>query len=246
MKKLTLVFLAAFLIAVLSLTFYWNYRTEKKPSSPRRLILMTSRLRLANVELEEQLVFFLARKLGIYEGAFEIIDVVNLDTRDIAGADYILVTLKAPDGKLCQVTLTKQSYPWARWELVQESLTVSELPWSSPSVYIANTKWMEDLGITADEVRQYYTAHPEKVGNAIESAFLDRETGRYTLPPDWWQAPKLESPFRLEINKDKTIDFVSEMKQSNAYDYYWNVDYPSELVGPGYRVYLYKKVKGGR
>lgn len=61
MKKLTLVFLAAFLIAVLSLTFYWNYRTEKKPSSPRRLILMTNRLRLANAELEEQLVFFLAR-----------------------------------------------------------------------------------------------------------------------------------------------------------------------------------------
>jgi hypothetical protein len=68
-----------------------------------------------------------------------------------------------------------------------------------------------------------------------------------TLPLDWWKSVKVgESPFRykMEIGKNKTMRFVSDMKRESSSDLFWKVDYPADYMGSGYRGYLFEKVKG--
>lgn len=244
MKRPVILFsLAALIIALAAIIRLEGPQRGRTRSSPAPVIL-TRRLHLLNADIEDKIIFYLSRKLGIYEGALEIIDVVNLDTRGISGADYILVTLKAPDGKLCQVTLSRGSLPWSEWELNPENSSAKEMPQSALLPYAENAGWMRDLGITRDEVIRYYIAHPE-IGpdNNIERAFLDKETGIRSLPSDWWKAALSESRFRLEISKNKVLSFVSHMGSEDPLNSYWAVDYPLDYSGPGYRGYLYKKIK---
>jgi hypothetical protein len=75
-----------------------------------------------------------------------------------------------------------------------------------------------------------------------ELAFFDEKAGKYNLPLDWYQ-----TVFTLEIEKDKTARLISDtgkQTKTTAANSYWKVDYPMQYLGPGYREYLYKKIKG--
>jgi hypothetical protein len=246
MKRLILLLLEVVLIFSVGLAVYFNYRDKSKPGPYRKLAVTRGKLHFLTQELEEKLVFYLARQLAVYEGSFEVVDVVNLDMRDMTGFDYILVTVKAPNGRLYQVTLSKGFYPWAKWEIVAESSRSQEA--SSPLLPdpAENKKWETGLGITSQEVREYYLGHPQLTQEEAEAAFLDKETGMQVLPADWKQTASVSPHFILEISKDKSFRFVSGLSAENAYDSYWKVDYPSAYSGPGYRAYLYDKVKGSR
>ena len=52
-----------------------------------------------------------------------------------------------------------------------------------------------------------------------------------------------------KIEKDKTARLISDTGRkvkATAASSYWKVDYPMQYLGPGYRDYLYKKIKGER
>lgn len=246
MKRFAVSFLAvALIVAVVAIIYFRKPQRGEIHSSPKSVILI-KRLHFLNAGLEEKLISYLTRKLGVYEGAFEIIDVVNLDTAGISGAEHILVTLKAPDGKLCQITLSRESLPWAEWELNPENFSAVEIPQSTLLPDTEGAKWMRDLGITREDVIRYCVTHPEIDLDNIESAFVDKERGIHTLPSDWRKAAASESRFRLKISKDKPIGLVSHMGTEDSLNSYWVADYPLEYSGPGYRSYLYKKTKGER
>lgn len=209
---------------------------------------MTKQLHLSDSQIEEELVYFLARQLGIYEGEFQIVDAVNLDTDDIAGTDYILLTLKAPDGKMCQVTISRDAYPWAEWRLNKENLNVVDFSLPSSVFGPEIPEWMKNLRITPEEVLAYYAAHPDAKEKG-EAAFIDDKTKKHRLPSDWYKTVKLETAFKLQINKNKPVRFVSSMKEEaavSALSSFWKTDYPVEYSGPGYRAYLYEKIKGNK
>lgn len=246
MKRLILLLLEVVLISSVGLAVYFNYRDKSKPRPYRKLVVTQGKLHFLNPELEEKLVFYLTRQLAIYEGSFEIVDVVNLGTRDITGFDYILVTVKAPNGRLCQVTLSKGFYPWAKWEIAAENSRLQEAPSPLLPDPAENKQWMTELGITPQEVREYYLGHPQLTREEAEAAFLDKETGMHVLPADWKQTASVKPRFSLEIAKDKGFRFVSGLSAESAYDSYWKVDYPCAYSGPGYRAYLYDKAEGSR
>ncbi|MDD5255257.1 MAG: hypothetical protein PHR11_04295 [Candidatus Omnitrophica bacterium] len=247
MKKLFLLLLeGAFLAGVVALA-YFNYNQERLSGyQPQRLLMLSDRKHMLGEELEDKLVFYLAKQLGIYEGQFEIVDVVNLGTGEIVGVDYILVTIKISGGKLCQVTLFRQAGPWAQWELDEGSFSMVDLPRSELYTYLDGATWMKELGISAEQISQYMAAHPElSTGADFEAAFKDKKSGIYTLPSDWWQVVRLESGFKLDVKKEKMMRLIAEGKQDPG-EAYWKVDYASEYSGPGYRAYLYEKVKSER
>lgn len=246
MRQLLIVLIEVGLIIGLWAGIYFPYLYKETVRSFPDKPLMSRQLHLLNFELEEELIYFLARQLGIYEGEFEIVDVVNLDTDQVAGTDYILITLKAPDGKLCQITVSRKSSPWAQWELNPENFNVVDFSMPGPVLGVEIPQWMKDLKITPEQVRAYFATHPQMAEKG-EGAFIDEKTKKYKLPSDWYQTVKLETVFKLEISKNKPIRFVSSMGESakiNALNSFWKADYPIEYSGPGYRAYLYGKVKG--
>jgi hypothetical protein len=235
---LLVVFSAALYVAFL-------YRGTEPPFSKS---LLTKKIYLSNSELEEELNFFLAKKLGIYGGKFEIVDIVDLNTAGLSGTDYILITLKAPNGRLCQIAVSKGFAPWSRWELDEESFSVAELTrydsgFAGLNFNKETSQWLESLDITADQVFEYFKAHPEIYlkGDAV---FIDEKTGKHKLPADWLVIVKPETRYNLLADKEnKPVRFISTMKESPA-DNYWKADYPSAYLGSGYRGYLFGKIKG--
>ncbi len=247
MRRLfTILLQLAFLCGVLAIA-YFNYNQERTSAyRPQRLLMFSDNRRMLGAELEDKLTFYLAKKLGIYEGQFEIVDIVNLGTGEIAGIDYILVTIKIAGGKLCQVTLFREANPWARWELDEGSFSIVDLPRPELYSYIEKASWLRELGISAAQLSEYMSAHPElSTGADFEGAFKDGKTGSYALPADWWQVVRFESSFRLDAKNEKMMRLIAEGK-APAGNTYWKIDYPAEYSGPGYRAYLYEKVKSER
>ncbi len=244
MRQLIILFIEFVLIVGLVIGIYYT-NLSKKFDYPYRYNkpIMATRLDLSDLELRSELIFFLTKELGLYEGEFEILDVVYLYTDEISGADYILFTLKAPDGRICQITVSRNPFPYAKWEINPASLNVIELPKSLVGSEVKVPKWMRDLEVTPQQLEKYYTSHPY-VALKGESAFLDEKTGKYSLPSDWYQ-----TLFTLEIQKDKTMRLISDTGKNlktTRVDSYWKADYPTQYLGPGYREYLYKKIKGER
>ncbi|MEI6631058.1 MAG: hypothetical protein WCL25_00380 [bacterium] len=246
MKRILVLLLEVALIAAVGLTMYWNYRDKKAVYRPARLIVNTGRPNFLTRDLEDNLVFFLTKQLGSYEGAFEIIEVVNLGTRELAGVDYVVMTIKAPDGKLCQVALAKNAYPWSKWEVVSEHFKVEEPARALYSSYTKDTEWIQALGITPAQLYEYYIKHPQMTQEELESSFVDKVTGMHVLPDDWRKTVTLSPNFSLEQNKEKGFRFIANIAGDNSYDTYWKVDYPSSYSGPGYRAYLYDKIDQNR
>jgi hypothetical protein len=246
MKRLLLLLLEISLIVSVGLVVYFNYRDKGKTKTYHKLVIRDGKLHFLNPELEDRLTFYLTRQLGVYEGSFEIVDVVNLGTREITGVGYVLVTVKAPNGRLCQITLSKNLYPWAQWEIAAQNTRVQEAPRSLLPEPGKDMQCMAELGITPQEVREYYLKHPELTWEETEATFLDKETGMHILPADWKQIASAKPRFSLEISKDKSFRFVSSMVTESTYNSYWKVDYPTAYSGPGYRAYLYDKAEGSR
>ncbi len=243
MRQLIILFIEFVLIVALVIGIYYT-NLFKKFEHPYRYSkpLMATRLDLSDLELRSELIFFLTKELGLYAGEFKILDVVYLYTDKISGADYILVTLKAPDGKLCQITVSRNFLPYAKWEVNPKSFSVIEPLEPILGSEVKVPQWMQDLGVTPQQLNKYYAAHPD-VALKGEAAFLDEKTGKYNLPPDWYQ-----TTFTLEI-EDKGIRLVPETDKkakTAIVNSYWKADYPTEYLGPGYREYLYKKIKDQR
>ncbi|HTY45177.1 MAG TPA: hypothetical protein VMD52_04205 [Patescibacteria group bacterium] len=206
--------------------------------------LVTDGIYLSDADIEEELIFFLSKKLGIYEQDYQVVDVVNLNTREVTGVDYILVTLRAPDGRLCQVIVSRNSNPWAKWELDPVNFNVVDIV-EPDSLAGQAPQWMQELSITPEQVNAYYKAHPE-LAQKGEAAFFDAKTGVRQLPADWYQVIKPEVTFSLEIGKDKTVRIISSMGEEakkRVVNAYWKADYPTDYLGGGYREYLFRKLK---
>lgn len=243
MKQLIILFIEFVLIVALVIGIYYA-NLSKKFDYPYRYNkpIVATHLDLSDLELRSELIFFLTKELGLYEGEFKILDVVYLYTDKISGADYILVTLEAPDGKLCQITVSRNFLPYAKWELNPKSFSLIE-PWEPIlGLKVKVPQWMQDLEINPQQLQKYYAAHTD-VALKGEAAFFDEKTGKYNLPADWYQ-----TTFTLEI-KDKGIRLVPEIDKkakTAIVNSYWKADYPTEYLGPGYREYLYKKIRDQR
>ncbi|MFA4984282.1 MAG: hypothetical protein WC559_03085 [Candidatus Omnitrophota bacterium] len=239
--------LLAILITALIIIFAWVFvRFLYSPRNRAQIvdeIMSSKRIRLSNRELEEELTFFLASKLGIYEGSFEIVDIVNLKTYEMAGADYLLVTVRTPDGKLCQVVVSRKAGAWGKWEIQQGTFRLIKAAGEKGAAVYSEKKkfWMKELGVTADELRQYYRAHPEAILKG-DDLFFDEETGIAHLPADWFKTVKPEISYKLSVDKNGPARFVPEMQAKPA-DAFWQPDYPADYLGGGYRSYLYEKIK---
>jgi len=245
-QLISFVIVVAFIVTI-AVTLHRRAIEREKARVARKLVMMIDNLNALSPDQEDTLTFYLTKQLGTYEGSFEIIEVVNLQTRDISGTEYLLVTLRAPNGKFCQVILSRKSLPWAHWQIESGSLKIVDIPQAE---YITTTEkdlvWMKELGVTAEEVSRYLAVHPEKALGDAETLFVDQTTGKLTLPRDWWKSVKVgESPFRykLEIAKNKTMRFVSDMKMESS-DLFWKIDCPADYLGSGYRGYLFEKSKG--
>lgn len=241
MKKLIILLIESTLIIGIVIGIYITNRA-KKVSYPYcyNKPLIRTRLDLSEQLLKKELVFFLAKELGLYGGSFEILDVVYLYTNDIIGAEYILVTLKAPDGRLCQITVSRKFVPWAKWKFNSKDFSIIEPLRSLLESQFEFPKWMQDLGVTAEQLQNYYEKHPEVAAQG-ESAFFDKKTGRYSLPSDWYQ-----TLFVLVEEKGKTMRLMPQIQEEVKADIvnsYWRPDYPTEYLGLGYREYLYKKIE---
>jgi hypothetical protein len=244
MRQLIILFIEFVLIVGLVIGIYY-LNLSKKFGYPYKYKkpIMSTRLDLSDTELRKELIFFLTKELGLYEEEFKIIDVIYLYTDQISGADYILVTLQSPDGKLCQLAVSRNLLPYAKWEVDTKTYRVIEPTKPLVSSETKIPQWMQDLEITPEQVEKYYTSHPD-VAKKGETVFLDAKTGKYSLPADWYQ-----SVFTLQIEKDKTMRLISNTSKkikATAVTSYWKVDYPMQYLGPGYREYLYKKIKGER
>jgi hypothetical protein len=239
--------IAVLLAAALWLGVIFIYRYQ--PSDQvRAQSFVKSRLYLPGSDFEDDLIFFIAGQLGIYQGEFEILDIVNLELQDIAGVDYLLITLRAPNGDLCQVTIAKDLFPWARWEVVPGSFSVVRMPEMRLKFAYEAPQWMRELGITPEQVAGYFAEHPDMRVRG-EGAFLDPKTQKRALPGDWSATIKKEKPLRFSVNKNKKTGFSTLMagrNQVGLLNAYWKADYPSDYAGPGYRAYLYGKSKGDR
>ena len=243
MKRILVILLELIFIAGAGLVMYHNYRDKKIVYPAGRLIMNTGRPQFFDKGMEDGLIFFLTKQLGAYDAPFELIEVVNLGTRELAGVEYVVMTVRAPDGKLCQVALAKNSYPWSKWEIVAEHFKVTEPSKNMYSVYSEDTKWIEELGITPAQLHEYYIKHPKMTQEELKELFVDKATGMRILPDDWRQSVTLAPRFGLKNDKDKGFRFIANIAGDNAYDTYWKVDYPSSYSGPGYRSYLYDKIE---
>lgn len=205
--------------------------------------LLRTQLSLSDYALKEGLLFFLAKELGLYAEELQILDVVYLYTNDITGADYILVTFNTADGRLCQITVSRNFLPWAKWETDPKSFNIIESPKTILESEFPVPKWMQELGVTAEQLRRYYAIHPE-VSRAPEESFYDKKTGKFSLPADWYQ-----TLFVLVTEKDKAPRLIpdrGEKVKAEIVDSYWKADYPREYLGLGYREYLYRKIEEGK
>ncbi|MFA5090731.1 MAG: hypothetical protein WC510_06890 [Candidatus Omnitrophota bacterium] len=245
MRRLLFLLLEVTFLICLGVFFYSSRFHKTDSRLLERPGLISSQLRLFDPEIERGLIAYLIKRLDIHEGIFEIIDVVNMDTHGISGVDYILVTLKVPGGKICQVTMSKKSSPWARWEIDQSSFSAVELP--KQNIVSASekdsTELVYDIDASPKQLQEYYATHPDTV-EKVGLAFFDEKTGKYILSFGSDGAAPRSVNLSLEPGKGKIIKFVPYMSSSTGSASYWKVDYPSEYSGPGYRSYLYRKIKG--
>jgi hypothetical protein len=245
MKRVLVLFLELLFISSLVFAMYWNYRYKKTVYSSSKLIVNTEKLFFMDKDLEETLVFLLTRQVGAYEGAFEIIGAVNLGAAEMTGANYVVLTIRAPDGKICQIALSKGVYPWSRWRVLEQTLKVSEMISPLYAGSAEDSKWMDELGITAQQLDEYYLKHPQMTQEELKEAFVDKITGLHVLPDDWQGTAGANAHFKLETGKEKGFRSISNIAGDASSDTYWKVDYPG-YVGPGYRSYLYDKINQNR
>ncbi len=236
-----MLFIVVVLVISLWLGVYFTLLYKERKLSPSKSLL-TNHVYLSDTELEEELIFFLAKELEIYQGEFEIVDIVNLSTHEIAGADYILITLRAPNGNLYQIVVSRKAGPGTKWELNPKNLSLVDLPKYDFGFSKETTQWMKELGITPEQAFEYFKAHPDMYLKG-EYVFFDEKTGKHRLPSDWFQTVKLETQYKLLVNKNEPIRSVPSIKKEEIGSL-WKIDYPSQYLGPGYRAYLYGKIKG--
>lgn len=206
--------------------------------------LLSRDMRLLDGDLKEKLTFFMAKKLALYKGKFEIVDMIKLDTYEAIGLDYILIIMKAPNGKLCQVTISRSRLPWVKWQIDPENFSEVDIPLAESVFELEKLSWLDELGVSPDQARRYYQAHPE-IEPWSEAPFVDKTTGLYKLPSDWKEVASAETTYKLDISKDEKLGYTTSLKigKTNPVSTYWKVDYPTDYLGPGYRAYLYEKVK---
>jgi len=221
--------LALIVLAALATSFYFYQAGVLLPSGQH---VASSRGQLLSAEFEEQLVYFLVTKLNIFEGNFEVIDVVNLDVRNFTGSDYVLITLRAPDGRLCQVTAKRQAGRSAQWQFDDKSFSVIGLAKYEPASIEEDYDLISDLSARLGKEIPFkdQTLSLFKIVSQDNSEFLVFES----LPPK----------LTVSINKDKKIGLSNQMSAGEGPDALWKPDYPTSYLGPGYRSYLYEKVKG--
>lgn len=187
---------------------------------------------------EEQLMYFLVAKLSIFEGEFQILDAVNLNMQAFTGQDYVLLTLRAPDGTICQVAARRNGTDGA-WEFDEKTFQVIGLAAYEPAVE-SDYEQLQSLTAGLEENRFY---------SLLESDFLqlpDNAVGFLSNgQTELVEFEGVAAPARLGIHITEKIGFSSQMSAEQGANSLWQRDYPS-FVGPGYRSYLYQKVKGGK
>ncbi len=229
MQRFFISFLILIILAAMVSTFYFY---QAGVLLPKGQDVHSSGGNLLSAEFEEQLVYFLVTKLNIFEGNFEVIDVVNLAVHNLTGSDYVLITLRAPDGRLCQVTAKRQAGRSAQWQFDDQSFSVIGLAKYEPASI------EEDYGLISDLNARLGKSIPFK-DQALSLLRITRQDNSELLVFE-----NLPPKLTVGINKNKKIGLSNQMSAGEGPDALWKPDYPTSYLGPGYRSYLYQKVKG--
>ncbi len=229
MQRFLLTFLCLLILAAIISTLYFYRAGVLLPSSGK---VPSGGNYMLSAEFEEKMVYFLVTKLNIFEGNFEVIDVVNLNARNFTGNDYILITLRTPDGRFCQVMAKRQIGKSTEWQFDEQSFNVVGLDKYEPSSMEEYYNRLNELniGFRKDDDGQSLVL--------LEKSSQDM--------PELLVFENIPSALSLEINKNKKIGLSNQMSEGGGPDVLWKPDYPTSYLGPGYRAYLYQKVKGRR
>ena len=242
-RQFTLLVLAALSIGIVVSILYMRPPQYVTTSVPTKT-LVAAGLDLPALQNNEEFVSFLAQRFGAYGSLVEIVQIVILSTKDITGKDYVLLTLRAPNGKYYQTVISRDAYPWSRWSFDPQTFAEADqiqLDLSRPII-------IED--IIPKEVLTYYQLNSVA---QIDQEPPDEQNKNENVPArrpavsDIKKAGEVGQPamFKLELGKDKKWRFNSIPKDTaGETNTYWKVDYPAEYSGGGYRIYLYKKIKG--
>ena len=189
---------------------------DKRFSDPRIIALKESK---SDPELERDAVNFLAKKIARKNDDIRIVQIVSITPIEKEEKRVSELVLKTMDGRLYQLSAFKIN-PESKWEFKMGNLN-PEIPMKEISFFAEIPQWMRDLGVTPENLFEYYLSHL-KIALDKGAAFFDQKTGRYKLPEDWWSTIKVEPPLWM---KYLGITF------QQAYNYYrlhpekdWNVD----------------------
>jgi hypothetical protein len=191
----------------------------------------------------EEFAAFLRKQLGIYGGQVEIVQMITLNTRDITGRDYVLVTLRAPNGTYYQTVISKDAQPWSKWEFDPKTFCRAE----TIQLDLARPIRLDDF-VPREVLIAYQldsvSARNDKIQSEFEKIKDNNPQQKTVLGRPLAPVEPQVGSFKLELGKDKKWHFTTVNKESaNDTESYWKTDYPTEYTGGGYRSYLYNKIK---
>ena len=204
MQRFFISFLILIILAALVSTFYF-YQAGVLLSTGQDV--PSSRSHWLSPEFEAQLVYFLVTKLNIFEGNFEVIDVVILAVHNLTGSDYVLITLRAPDGRLCQVTAKRQAGHSAQWQFDDQSFSVIGLAKYEPASIEEDYDRINDLNVRLEKSIPSQDQFLPLITRQDNSELLIFKNS----------PPKLTAG----INKDKKIGLSNQMSAGEGPDALW-------------------------
>ncbi|MCX7927380.1 MAG: hypothetical protein N2606_04515 [Candidatus Omnitrophica bacterium] len=190
-----------------------------------------------NSEIRAKLAYFLMTRLNLLEGKFEIIDIVGLNVKGLVGEDYFLVTLRGPDGRLYQLTIQRGSQTAFEWQINEASLQQINLTEYNENITDEHFFSFTDMLKENEKEKRWFS-----LIDAFAQKQLKKEADFLFLQ----QPVELTTESSVEINNKKNIGFTPTIVNNVGPDSIWVIDYPKGIIGPGYRSYLYQKIKGQR
>ncbi|MDD5347876.1 MAG: hypothetical protein PHT59_04605 [Candidatus Omnitrophica bacterium] len=234
-------FFSLVVLVVMTGVVMWVYLLRSGVMAPgERATFDTSNVMSA--DFEEKLVYFLVTKLNLFEGNFQVINVMGLNVGNLVGQDFVLITLRGPDGNIYQVTARRSTGARADWEFDEGSFHAVNL-----ATYVPSSP-EEEYGLLGEEGgdpgKNKLYAQLAAPGEFLEPGRLagfEGEGSGLLL-----QSAEIAGKSNFDLSRNKRVMYSNRLVAGPGPDAMWVTDYPKDVVGPGYRSYLYQKMKGQR
>lgn len=219
------------------LIFFLRFE-QKRPGNP----VYTKHVYISDAAFQDEFLFFLAKTLNIYRGNFDIIDIYRVSD-DLTGKEVIIITVRVPGGNIYQVSATPDRGGWKFDAGFPVASDMKRFGFDSLELDEATAAWLEGMGISPEQVLEYFKAHPDRFieGGAI---FTNEKTGKHCLPVDWFEAVKPAAEYTLVLGKEGSPSRLVPSLKNEGQDTIWKTDTAPDYAGQGYRAYLGGKVKG--